>query len=291
MSDRAVARMLRDREIDIAVDLNAHTLDARPGIFAHRPAPVQVNYLVYPGTTGASYMDAIIADRIVLPLDQQAFYSEKIIHLPDCYQANDATRMVGPTPSRAEAGLPANGFVFCCFNSNWKITAPVFDIWMRLLAAVDGSVLWLLDGPGAPNLRREATKRGIDPARLVFAPRATPDVHLARNQVADLFLDTLPYNAHTTASDALWTGLPLVTCIGKVFQSRVAASLLQAIDIPELVATSAHAYEASALEFATNPALLAQTRAKLQRNRLTSPLYDSARFARNIEAVYASLLS
>jgi protein O-GlcNAc transferase len=290
MSDLEVAQLLRARETDIAVDLNGHTMDARPGIFAHKPAPVQVNYLVYPGTTGAAYMDYILADRVVLPLDQQPFYSEKIIHLPDCYQANDATRVVGPAPSRIDAGLPESGFVFCCFNSNWKITAPVFDIWMRLLKQVDGSVLWLLDGPGAPGLRRQAQKRGIDPARLIFAPRATQDAHLARHQLADLFLDTLPYNAHTTASDALWSGLPLVTCIGKVFQSRVAASLLKAIDLPELVTTTAHAYETLALELATNPALLAATREKLQRNRLPTPLYDSARFVANIEAAYETML-
>jgi predicted O-linked N-acetylglucosamine transferase (SPINDLY family) len=286
LSDFEVAKLLREREIDIAVDLNGHTMDARPGIFAHRPAPVQVNYLVYPGTTGASYMDVILADRIVLPLDRQPYYSEKVVHLPDCYQANDATRIVGAAPSRADAGLPESGFVFCCFNSNWKITAPVFDIWARLLKQVDGSVLWLLDGPGAPNLRKEAQKRGIDPARLVFAPKAKPDVHLARHQLADLFLDTLPYNAHTTASDALWTGLPLVTCIGEVFQSRVAASLLKAIDLPELVTTTPAAYAALALELAQNPALLAATRD----NRLTTPLYDSDRFCKNMEAAYETML-
>ena len=291
MSDFEVAKLLRAREIDIAVDLNGHTMDARPGIFAHKPAPVQVNYLVYPGTTGASYMDVILADRIVLPLDQQPHHSEKIVHLPDCYQANDATRIVGPVPSRAEAGLPQSGFVFCCFNNNWKITAPVFDIWMRLLKQVDGSLLWLLDGPGAPNLRAQAAKRGIDPARLVFAPKARPEAHLARHQLADLFLDTLPYNAHTTASDALWTGVPLVTCIGEVFQSRVAASLLKAVDLLELVTTTPQAYEALALELAQNPALLAATQGKLARNRLTTSLYDSDRFRKNIEAAYAAMLA
>jgi protein O-GlcNAc transferase len=290
MSDLDVARLLSERETDIAVDLNAHTMDARPGIFAHRPAPVQVNYLVYPGTTGASYMDYILADKIVLPLDQQPFYSEKIVHLPDCYQANDASRTLAPAPSRAEAGLPEKGFVFCCFNRNWKITLPVFDIWMRLLKQVDGSVLWLLDGPGRANLGKEAAKRGIEPARLVFAPKAKPDMHLARHQLADLFLDTLPYNAHTTASDALGTGLPLITRIGKVFPSRVAASLLNAIGLPELVTATPQAYEALALELAQNPALLAATREKLLRNRLTTPLYDSERFRKAIEAAYDAML-
>ena len=217
MSDLEVARLIKSREIDIAMDLNGHTHEARPGIFSHHPAPVQVNYLVYPGTTGAAFMDYILADRIVLPLDQQPFFSEKIIHLPDCYQANDTTRIVPPPPSREQAGLPPIGFVFCCFNNSWKITAPVFDIWMRLLPQVPGSLLWLLDGPAADNLRAAAAARGVEPGRLVFAPKLPPDQHLARHQLADLFVDTLPYNAHTTCSDALWAGLPVVTCIGKAF--------------------------------------------------------------------------
>ncbi len=242
-SDLEVAKLLRAMETDIAVDLNGHTQDARPGIFAHRPAPVQVNYLVYPGTTGAPFMDVVLADRVVLPLDQQPFFSERIVHLPDCYQASDAARAIPPAPTRAEAGLPQTGFVFCCFNNGWKITAPVFDIWMRLLAQVEGSVLWLLDGPHADNLRREAAARGVDAGRIVFAPRLAPDAHLARHRLADLFLDTLPYNAHTTASDALWAGLPVLTCIGKAFPGRVAASLLKAIDLPELVTTSPGGYE------------------------------------------------
>ena len=289
-SDLDVARMLRGLEMDIAVDLNAHTQDSRLGIFAHRPAPVQVNYLVYPGTTGAPFMDVILADRIVLPLEQQPFFSERIVHLPDCYQANDATRAIAPAPTRAEAGLPESGFVFCCFNNSWKITAPVFDIWMRLLGRIEGSVLWLLDGPHAENLRREAQARGIDPARLVFAPKLAPDRHLARHRLADLFLDTLPYNAHTTASDALYAGLPVVTCIGKAFPGRVASSLLKAIDMVELVTTSPGQYEERALELAKNPALLAATREKLVRNRTTSPLYDSERFRLGIEAAYEAML-
>jgi protein O-GlcNAc transferase len=290
MSDLEVARLLKAREIDIAVDLNGHTHDARPGIFSHRPAPVQVNYLVYPGTTGAAFMDYILADRIVLPLDQQPFFSEKIIHLPDCYQTNDATRIVPPPPSRAEAGLPGNGFVFCCFNNSWKITAPVFDIWMRLLHQVPGSLLWLLDGPAADNLRAAAAARGIEPQRLVFAPKLPPDQHLARHQLADLFVDTLPYNAHTTCSDALWAGLPVVSCIGKAFPGRVAASLLKAAQMPELVTVSPAKYEELALELANNPALLKATREKLARNRTTTALYDSARFCKGIEAAYEAML-
>jgi predicted O-linked N-acetylglucosamine transferase (SPINDLY family) len=289
-SDADVARMLRGRETDIVIDLNGHTQGARPGIFAHRPAPVAVNYLVYPGTTGADYMDVILADAIVAPASQQEFFREKIVHLPGCYQANDGTRLVHAAPSRAACGLPEGGIVFCCFNNNWKITAPVFDIWMRLLTAVPGSVLWLLDGPGKDNLRKEAAARGVDASRLIFAPHAVPDAHLARHQCADLFLDTLPYNAHTTASDALYAGVPLVTEVGQVFQSRVAASLLNALDMGELVTTSANAYEALALELASNPALLKATREKLARNLKTAPFYDGARFVKNIEAAYAAML-
>jgi predicted O-linked N-acetylglucosamine transferase (SPINDLY family) len=290
MSDLEVARLLRAREIDIAVDLNGHTEGARPGIFAHRPAPVQLNYLVYPGTTGASYMTHILADRTVLPPEQQVFCSEKIAYLPDCYQANDATRTVGAAPARADAGLPDDGFVFCCFNNGWKITRPVFDIWMRLLDQVAGSVLWLLDGPHAANLRAAATARGIDAARLVFAPKVDAAAHLARHRLADMFLDTLPYGAHTSASDALWAGVPVVTRIGKAFPGRVAASLLKAVGLPELVTASANAYEALALDLARNPALLQATREKLARNRSTAPLYDSAKFIREIEAAYTVLL-
>ena len=290
-SDAEVARMLREGEIDIAVDLNGHTAEGRPGIFAWRPAPVQVNYLVYPGTTGADFMDVILADRIALPADQQVNMREKIVHLPDSYQANDATRIVPPPPARAEAGLPDRGFVFCCFNNSWKITAPMFDIWMRLLSQVDGSVLWLLDGPHADNLRKEATARGVDPARLIFAPKLPAEQHLARHQLADLFLDTLPYNAHTTCSDALWAGLPVVTCYGKAFPGRVAASLLKAIDLPELVTATPQLYEALALELAQNPALLKATREKLARNRTTTPLFDSERFRKNIEAAYEAMLA
>jgi predicted O-linked N-acetylglucosamine transferase (SPINDLY family) len=291
LSDLDVAQMIKAREIDIAVDLNGHTHEARPGIFSHHPAPVQVNYLVYPGTTGASYMDYILADRIVLPVDQQPHCSEKIIHLPDCYQANDATRVVGPAPTRQEAGLPEQGFVFCCFNNGWKIAKAQFDIWMRLLQQVPESVLWLLDSPARDSLRKHAAARGIDANRLIFAPKLPPDQHLARHQLADLFLDTLPYNAHTTCSDALWAGLPVVTCYGKAFHARVAASLLRAIDLPELVTMRVQDYESLALDLAKNPALLRATREKLQRNRLTTPLYDSERFAKNIEAAYETMLT
>ena len=249
-----------------------------------------MNYLVYPGTTGAEFIDFILADRIVALTEQQDFFREKIVHLPDCYQANDATRLVPQAPTRAECALPDNGFIFCCFNNNWKITSPVFDIWMRLLQAVPGSALWLLNGPAADNLRKEAAARGVNSSRLVFAPRLPPDQHLARHQLADLFLDTLLYNAHTTASDALYAGVPLVACLGRVFQSRVAASLLYAADMPELITRTPNAYENLALELATNPVLLKATRDKLKRNLRTTPLYDSARFRQNIEAAYIAML-
>ena len=291
LSDLEVAQLLHAREIDIAVDLNGHTHEARPGIFSHHAAPVQVNYLVYPGTTGAGFMDCVLGDRIVLPLDQQPFFSEKIIHLPDCYQANDATRLVPPAPTRAEAGLPDSAFVFCCFNNSWKITAPVFDVWMRLLQQVPGSVLWLLETPAADNLRAEAKARGVDPSRLVFGPKLPPAQHLARHRLADLFLDTLPYNAHTTCSDALWAGLPVVTCLGKAFHGRVAASLLKAIGLPELVTARLQDYEALALGLAENPALLKATAEKLARNRTTTPLFDSERFRKGIEAAYEAMLA
>ena len=293
LDDAQAAQLLRAREIDIAVDLKGHTEGARPGILAHRPCPVQVNYLGYPGTIGAPWLDYILADTIVLPLSDQPFYSEKIIHLPHCYQVNDSSRVMAEnTPSRAEAGLTASGFVFCCFNAAWKITPRIFAIWMRLLASVPGSVLWLLDDNDTArgHLRKAATAHGIDPARLVFAPRTEPAAHLARHRLADLFVDTLPYNAHTTASDALWAGLPLVTVLGNQFDGRVAASLLTALGLPELVAPSLETYEALALALARDPARLAQVKAQLAHNRLSSPLFDTDGFRTAIETAYQGML-
>ena len=225
-----------------------------------------------------------IADPFVLPMDQQPFYSEKIVHLPHCYQPNDSKRLISNiTPTRAECGLPEQGFVFCSFNNTYKITPEFFSIWMRLLIAVPGSVLWLLDANELvkDNLRREASARGADPNRLVFAPRQPSPEHLARHRLADLFLDTLPYNAHTTASDALWAGLPVLTCAGDTFAGRVAGSLLQAVGLPELVTFSPAAYEALALRLAREPALLQDLRHKLLGNRLTAPLFDIARYTRH----------
>jgi predicted O-linked N-acetylglucosamine transferase (SPINDLY family) len=291
-SDRDSARLLRDDGIDLLVDLDGYQRGARPAIFAYRPAPIQVTYLGVAATTGADFIDYIIADPFVVPADQQPYFSERLVHLPDCYQCNDDKRAISErTPLRAESSLPEDGFLFCCFNNVYKLTPDFFDIWMRLLAAVPQSVLWLLDdNPWAKaNLAREATARGVAPDRIVFAPRLPLPDHLARHRLADLFLDTLPYNAHTTASDALWAGLPLVTCAGNTFAGRVAGSLLQAIGLPELVTHSLEEYEALALRLARDGDLLAALRARLARNKWTHPLFDTERFARNIEAAYRQM--
>jgi predicted O-linked N-acetylglucosamine transferase (SPINDLY family) len=292
MNDSQVAALMRDMEIDIAIDLNGYTGDSRTAILAQRPVPVQVNYLGYPGTMGAPYIDYIIADRIVIPEEHRVHYSEKVVYLPDAYQANDRKRRIADrTPTRAEAGLPEHGFVFASFNNTYKIGPEVFDVWMRLLRDVEGSVLWLLEDNSiaAAKLKRETHARGIAPERLVFAPRTQPDQHLARHRLADLFLDTLPYNAHTTASDALWMGLPLVTCPGSTFPGRVAASLLSAIGMPELVTASLADYEVLALKLAREPAALAAIKAKLAANRDTHPMFDTARFARYLESAYVTM--
>jgi protein O-GlcNAc transferase len=291
-TDRDVAKLVYELQVDIAIDLQGHTSKAREGILAFRPAPIQVNYLGYPGTMGADFIDYVIADKIVLPFDEQPYYTEKIVHLPECYQVNDSQRRIdGRTPSRQELGLPESGFVFCCFNNNYKITASFFDVWMRLLKAVDGSVLWLLrDNESAEkNLRREAAARSIDQGRLIFASRLPLERHLARHRAADLFLDTLPYGAHTTASDALWAGLPVLTCCGETFAGRVAASLLGAVGLTELVTHKLGDYEALALRLAQDSSLLAGLRTKLTRNRETRPLFDSKRFTRHLEAAYATM--
>jgi protein O-GlcNAc transferase len=291
-SDREVAQLLRQWEIDIAVDLGGHTSGARPWVLAHRAAPVQAKYMGYPGTSGSDFIDYIVTDRTVVPPDQDSFFSEKVVALPDTLWVTDTQNMVLAPPSRAEAGLPESSFVFCCFNHNWKITPPLFDIWMRLLGQVEGSVLWLLEGNASirENLRKEAVARGVAPERLVFAARTTPISHAARQQLADLFLDTLPYNAHTTASDALWAGLPLLTTPGHSLPARVAASILQAADLPELIAEDLAAYERLALKLARDPAALKAIREKLTASRSTVPLFDTTRFTRNLEAAYFAML-
>jgi predicted O-linked N-acetylglucosamine transferase (SPINDLY family) len=293
-SDNDVARLSRELEIDIAVDLKGFTKNCRTGIFAARAAPIQVNYLGYPGTMSAEYIDYIIADPTLIPENCKLYYSEKIAYLPHSYQVNDATREVSArTFSRIELGLPETGFVFCCFNNNYKITPSTFNVWMRIMKQVEGSVLWLYeDNPiAAKNLRIEAEKRGISNERLIFARHMSASEHLARHRVADLFLDTSPYNAHTTASDALWTGLPVLTCPGKSFASRVAASLLGAIHLPELVTRSMEEYEALAIELATNPSKLPELKARLDENRLTTPLFDIQLFTKHIENLYLAMYS
>jgi predicted O-linked N-acetylglucosamine transferase (SPINDLY family) len=291
-SDAETAALIREHAIDILVDLNGFVGAARPGVCALRPAPLQINYLGAPGTMGMACYDYIIADRIVIPPEHAPFYSEKIVWLPDSYQVNDSRRAIAAeTPSRAQCGLPESGFVFCCFNNNYKITPVVFELWMCLLKAVDGSVLWLLeDNPDASaNLRREAAARGVESARLVFAPRAPLERHLARHRCADLFLDTLPCCAHTTASDALWAGLPLLTSLGNTFAGCVAASLLTAAGVPELIAEDPAAYEARALELARSPEKLIAIRTRIAQNRETCALFDTARYCRNLEAAYTVL--
>ena len=292
MSDKEAALISRELEIDISVDLKGFTGDSRTNIFSFRAAPIQVNYLGYPGTMGAEYMDYLIADPTLIPEQSRQFYTEKIVYLPDSYQVNDAKRRIADKVfSRDESGLPATGFVFCCFNNNYKITPDTFDCWMRILKSVDGSVLWLLeDNPkSSGNLRKEAVQRGVDADRLVFAGRLPLPEHLARHRSADLFLDTFPYNAHTTASDALWAGLPVLTCLGESFAGRVAASLLNAIQLPELITSTKEEYEAMAVELATAPEKLIEIRQRLEENRLSSPLFDSERFTRHIEEAYEEM--
>ena len=288
-SDREVAEISRDLSIDIAIDLKGFTQDCRPGIFAHRAAPIQVSYLGYPATMGARYIDYIIADRTVIPAEARPEYTEKVIYLPHSYQINDRERPEVPARfARAELGLPQAGFVFCCLNSCYKINASAFSGWMRILRAVPGSVLWLLSESGAvaTNLRGEAERHGISRERLVFATNLPVAEHLARYRVADLFLDTFPCGAHTTASDALWCGLPVVTRMGASFASRVATSLLKALDLPELIAASQDAYEALAISLATDARRLGEIKRRLEQNRLTSPLFATALTTRYLETAY-----
>lgn len=288
-SDVEIARLSRDAQVDIAVDLKGFTRDSRAAIFAFRAAPVQVAYMGFPATTAAPYMDYLVADDVVVSPDTRAEYAERIISIPVSYMVNDSRRFM-PTaqPSRVALGLPQSAFVFCSFNNNFKITPEVFDAWTRILGAVEGSVLWLLeDNPAAArNLRGHAEQRGIDPRRLVFAPRLPLDEHLARHRAADLFLDTLPCNAHTTASDALWAGLPVLTRKGTSFAGRIAASVVAAVDLPELITTSMHAYEETAVALARDPQRLGVLRQRLDRTRRSSALFDAAPFVRHLEAAF-----
>jgi protein O-GlcNAc transferase len=291
-SFKEAAEHIAADKVQIAVDLKGYTTDSREQILSLRPAPVQVSYLGYPGTMGAPFIDYILVDDFVVPSEQQPFYTEKLVHLPDCYQVNDSQREISPhTPSRAECGLPPEGFVFCCFNNNYKITPEVFGVWMKLLQAVPGSVLWLLEGNRfAPsNLRREAEARGVAAERLVFAPRLGLGEHLARHCLADLFLDTFPVNAHTTAGEALWAGCPVLTIAGATFASRVAGSLLRTLGLPELITTRLDEYEQLALRLARDEKQLALLRARLRTNKSTSALFHGGQFAATLEKAYVSM--
>ena len=285
--DRAIADLARSHALDIAIDLKGYTQHTRSELFQFRLAPIQINYLGYPGTMGADFIDYIVADPIVIPEESRKFYSERIIYLPHSYQPNDDTRDIASvSATRTDFGLPDNAFVFCCFNNANKITPAEFDIWMRVLSKVDRSVLWLMrsNGWAQENLRREAERRGISESRIVFADKRPHAEHLARHRHADLFIDTFNYNAHTTASDALWAGLPVVTKAGQQFAARVAASLLNAVGLPELITTSEADYEALIVDLATEPDKLGEIREKLAANRLREPLFDTERYTRDFES-------
>ena len=289
LSDQEVVTLSREHKIDIAVDLGGQTMDARTGIFALRAAPIQINYLGYPGTMAGQYHDYIIADAVTIPEGNQQFFSEKIIYLPNSYQVNDDQKVISERIfSKEELGLPVDKFIFCCFNNNFKITPEIFNIWMNILKRVADSVLWLFEDNEfiRQNLIKEAEKRGVSGNRLIFAGRIDQKDHLASHRLADLFLDTLPYNAHTTASDALWCELPMITITGNSFPGKVATSLLNAIGLPELITQSPREYEDLAVKLATEPAELKKIKSKLQKNRLTMPLFDTALFCHHLESAY-----
>jgi len=293
MTDEEAAKTAQSMNIDIAVDLAGLTHGARTGIFFHRPAPIQVSYLGYPGTMGSRIIDYVIADPIVITADQRQFYEEKIVYLPDSYQANDGGREI-PTIrfSKSELGLPEEGFIYACFNNNYKISEETWQVWMRILSRVEESVLWLFEDNifSSENLRSQAVKMGINRDRIIFAKRAPHSEHVSRQMMADLFLDTLPYNAHTTASDALWAGLPILTCTGKSFASRVAASLLHSLELDELITSNFEDYEKMAILLATNRNKLEEIKHKLQQNLHTKPLFNTKKFTKNIERSYIEML-
>ncbi|MFC4308020.1 tetratricopeptide repeat protein [Steroidobacter flavus] len=291
LSDQQIAQLMREQQIDVAIDLMGHTLHSRPGIFAQRPAPVQIQHLGLPGTMGAPFMDYLIADEFLVPPPERVHYDEALILMPHCFQSNDDQRRIDTAmPSRRDAGLPDDVFVFCSFNNSYKINPEGFAAWMRILARVPDSVLWLVadDEPTRNHLRAAASKHDISAERLIFAPRVAYAQHLARMQLADLFLDTLPFNAGATASDALWAGVPLLTCPGRSFAARMAGSLLHALDLPELIANDPSHYETWAVELAHEPQRLKQLRDKLARQRLTQPLFQTKPHTRALEAAYES---
>ena len=290
LTDESASQLIFEKAIDILINLNGYFGNERNNIFAMRPAPLQVNYLGFPGTIGADYIDYIIADKVVIPENEKCFYSEKIIYMPDTYQPTDRNRIIAETRgTRSDYGLPNDVFVFCCFNNSYKITPQLFTVWMRILQKVNHSVIWLLEDneETSAHLQREAYRRNVDPTRLIFAPRINYQEHIARHAMADLFLDTLPCNAHTTASDALWAGIPLITCSGKTFSGRVAHSLLNAINLHELITYSLSEYENQAIELALDKYFLYDVKFRLQKNRLTSPLFDTEIYTKNLEKAYA----
>jgi predicted O-linked N-acetylglucosamine transferase (SPINDLY family) len=287
-----IAELARNLKIDIAVDLGGFTSNSRTGIFSYRAAPIQLSYIGYLGTMGAEYYDYLLADKTIVSTESQKFYSEKIAYLPS-YQVNDRKRIISDRQfTRVELGLPENGFIFCCFNNNYKILPAMFDSWMRILNAVEGSVLFLYaeNEWSKANLIQEASLRGIDSARLIFGAHIPTEEYLARYRVCDLFLDTFPYNAGTTASDALWVGLPVLTLMGQSFASRMAASLLNAIGLPELITNTQAEYETLAIELAMNHQKLRDIKLKLANNRLTTPLFDTPLFTKNLEAAYIKMM-
>jgi predicted O-linked N-acetylglucosamine transferase (SPINDLY family) len=292
-TDQAVAEFSRELRIDIAIDLKGYTSGSRTKIFSYRAAPIQVNYLGYPGTMGVEYIDYLIADTVIIPESSKSYYSEKIAYMPDSYQVNDRKRVINEIKlSKKDVGLPEHGFVFCCFNSGYKVTPTTFDMWVRILQQVDKSVLWLLnDGgvSGATHIKKEAIARGLDPSRIIFADMLKHEYHLARYRMANLFLDTLPCNAHTTASDALWAGLPLITLVGETFAGRVAASLLNAVGLPELIAANPEGYEKLAIELGNNPIHYHSLRSKLQNSLLRSPLFDTPKYTKNLESLFEKM--
>jgi protein O-GlcNAc transferase len=291
-SIETTVRRIRDDGVAVLLDTAGYVLNARSEIFASRPAPIQINAIGFPGTLGAPWYDYILSDAYVTPPGTEGGFTERILRLPHCYLPGDARRTMAPPPTRAQCGLPDGAFVFCCFNASYKILPEVFSIWMRLLDKVPGSVVWLLDtnAQATTNLRREAEVRGVVADRLVFAPRVPLAAHLARHALADLFLDTFPCNAHATANDALFAGLPIVTCSGETFASRVSGSQLQAVGLAELATDSLADYEALALDLARAPARLARCREHLRATHDTSPLFDSARYARALETLLVTAL-
>ena len=293
ISDKEVAYLSRKLEIDIAIDLKGLTSNSRSGIFSYRAAPIQINYLGYPGTTGADYMDYIIADEVIIPKESSNNYTEKILYLPDCYQPNIKKREISKKSfKRSDFGLPENSFIYCCFNSNYKITPHIFNIWMNILKAVPNSVLWIYktNETASKNLIKESKAKGVDPKRIIFASYLPNDEHLKRISFADLFLDTFPCNAHTTASDAVRMCVPIVTLIGKSFASRIASSILNCLDMKELITRDEKEYQNLAIDLARHPKKINEIKDRLIDAISSSPLFDSSKFTKNLENIYLQLM-